>query len=158
MAWFPGDDLFTPLQSRGLPIGNHTSQLWSSCYLDPFDHFVKRELRRERPYDAVILDPPSYGHGASGQVWRLSKHLAPLLGRSLRLTANSPARFVLLTCHTPGYDENRLAEILIEEIDRDEPGRSEQTTIDRRAMSITAASGRIFPAGDAVFMTEGVDA
>jgi retron-type reverse transcriptase len=45
MVWFPGDDLFTPLRPRGLPIGNLTSQFWSNCYLDPFDHFVKRELR-----------------------------------------------------------------------------------------------------------------
>ncbi|MCP4625590.1 MAG: RNA-dependent DNA polymerase [bacterium] len=45
MVWFPGDDLFTPIRPRGLPIGNLTSQFWSNCYLDPFDHFVKRELR-----------------------------------------------------------------------------------------------------------------
>jgi len=45
MAWFPGDDLFAPLRPRGLPIGNLTSQFWANCYLNPFDHFVKRELR-----------------------------------------------------------------------------------------------------------------
>jgi RNA-directed DNA polymerase len=45
MAWFPGDDLFAANRPRGLPIGNLTSQFWANCYLDPFDHFVKRELR-----------------------------------------------------------------------------------------------------------------
>ncbi len=45
MVYFPGDDLFAALRRRGLPIGNLTSQFWSNCYLDPFDHFVKRELR-----------------------------------------------------------------------------------------------------------------
>ncbi|ETX07924.1 MAG: hypothetical protein ETSY2_08385 [Candidatus Entotheonella gemina] len=45
MVWFPGDDLFAALRPRGLPIGNLTSQFWSNCYLDPVDHFVKRELR-----------------------------------------------------------------------------------------------------------------
>ena len=45
MAWFPGDDLWAPLRPRGLPIGNLTSQFWANCYLNPFDHFVKRELR-----------------------------------------------------------------------------------------------------------------
>jgi RNA-directed DNA polymerase len=45
MAWFPGDDLFAALYPRGLPIGNLTSQFWANCYLNPFDHFVKRELR-----------------------------------------------------------------------------------------------------------------
>jgi retron-type reverse transcriptase len=45
MVWFPGDDLLAGLRPRGLPIGNLTSQFWANCYLNPFDHFVKRELR-----------------------------------------------------------------------------------------------------------------
>jgi RNA-directed DNA polymerase len=45
MAWFPGDDLLAAHRPRGLPIGNLTSQFWANCYLNPFDHFVKRELR-----------------------------------------------------------------------------------------------------------------
>lgn len=44
MVWFAGDDLFAPLRPRGLLIGNLTSQFWANCYLNPFDHFVKREL------------------------------------------------------------------------------------------------------------------
>ncbi|MEA3339918.1 MAG: RNA-directed DNA polymerase, partial [Chloroflexota bacterium] len=39
------DDLFAVDRPRGLPIGNLTSQFWANCYLNPFDHFVKRELR-----------------------------------------------------------------------------------------------------------------
>jgi RNA-directed DNA polymerase len=45
MAYFPGDDMWAALRPRGLPIGNLTSQFWANCYLNPFDHFVKRELR-----------------------------------------------------------------------------------------------------------------
>lgn len=44
MAYFPGDDLFVSLRPRGLPIGNLTSQFWGNCYLNPFDHYVKRAL------------------------------------------------------------------------------------------------------------------
>jgi hypothetical protein len=44
MQWFPGDDLLAVHRPRGLPIGNLTSQFWANCYLNPFDHFVKREL------------------------------------------------------------------------------------------------------------------
>ncbi len=44
MVYFPGDDLFAINRPRGLPIGNLTSQFWANCYLNPFDHFVKREL------------------------------------------------------------------------------------------------------------------
>lgn len=45
MVYFPGDDLLAALRPRGLPIGNLTSQFWANVYLNPFDHFVKRELR-----------------------------------------------------------------------------------------------------------------
>jgi len=45
MVWFPGDDLLAVNRPRSLPIGNLTSQFWANCYLNPFDWFVKRELR-----------------------------------------------------------------------------------------------------------------
>ncbi|MEM7119142.1 MAG: RNA-directed DNA polymerase [Chloroflexota bacterium] len=45
MVYFVGDDLFAATRSRGLPIGNLTSQFWANVYLNPFDHFVKRRLR-----------------------------------------------------------------------------------------------------------------
>ncbi|MEW5989486.1 MAG: reverse transcriptase domain-containing protein, partial [Chloroflexota bacterium] len=45
MVYFPGDDLLAATRPRGLPIGNLTSQFWANVYLNPFDHFVKRELR-----------------------------------------------------------------------------------------------------------------
>ena len=44
MVYFPNDDLFASNRPRGLPIGNLTSQFWANCYLNPFDHFVKREV------------------------------------------------------------------------------------------------------------------
>jgi retron-type reverse transcriptase len=44
-TYFPGDDLFTANRPKGLPIGNLTSQFWANVYLNPFDHFVKRELK-----------------------------------------------------------------------------------------------------------------
>ncbi len=58
MVYFPGDDLFAINRPRGLPIGNLTSQFWANCYLNPFDHFVKRELRCQgylRYVDDVLL-------------------------------------------------------------------------------------------------------
>ena len=75
--------------------------------------FVKREVKRGNRYDAVILDPPSYGHGPRGEVWRLSKHLPRLLDLCAELTAGRP-RFMLLTCHTPGYDAESLGQMMIE--------------------------------------------
>jgi retron-type reverse transcriptase len=45
MVYFRGDDLLAALRPRGLPIGNLTSQFWANVFLNPFDHFVKQELR-----------------------------------------------------------------------------------------------------------------
>ena len=75
------------------------------------EKFVKREIRRGNRYDAVILDPPSYGHGAHGEVWRLAEDLPRLLALCAEVTAGRP-RFVLLTCHTPGFSPLALGEML----------------------------------------------
>ncbi len=73
--------------------------------------FVAREVRRGNRYDAVILDPPSYGHGPQGEAWRLAEDLPRLLALCAQLTEPRP-RFVLLTCHTPGFSPARLQELL----------------------------------------------
>ena len=61
LVYFPGDDLFTPLERRvGIPIGNLTSQFLANLYLDEFDHFVKENLQAKAYLryvdDMVILD------------------------------------------------------------------------------------------------------
>lgn len=45
MVYFPGDDLFAIARPRSLPIGNLTSQFWANIYLNPLDHFIKREIK-----------------------------------------------------------------------------------------------------------------
>ncbi|HEV3003951.1 MAG TPA: class I SAM-dependent methyltransferase [Pirellulales bacterium] len=73
--------------------------------------FVGRELKRGNRYHAVVLDPPSYGHGANGKVWQLEEQLPELLMLCFELISTDP-RFLLLTCHSPGFDAPRLAELL----------------------------------------------
>lgn len=60
--------------------------------------FVKRELRRERSYDGIILDPPKYGRGTKGEVWRLDDDIAPLLCE-LDEILSPEADFAVLTCY-----------------------------------------------------------
>jgi 23S rRNA (cytosine1962-C5)-methyltransferase len=79
--------------------------------VDDVETFVGREIRRGRRYDAVILDPPSYGHGSRGSTWRLEDRLDQLLDACAELTGDDPA-FALLTAHTPGFGPERLAEAL----------------------------------------------
>ncbi len=73
--------------------------------------FVRRELKRGNTYDAVILDPPSYGHGTKGEPWKLEEHLDQLVTDCLALTENNPT-FFLLTCHSPGHGPKQLRELI----------------------------------------------
>ena len=73
--------------------------------------YCRRELKRESFYDAVILDPPSYGHGPKGEEWRLERDLPRLLELCRDLTKGTPA-FFLTTCHTPGVGPAELSAYL----------------------------------------------
>jgi 23S rRNA (cytosine1962-C5)-methyltransferase len=77
--------------------------------------FCRRELKRGNRYDAVILDPPSYGHGPKGEPWKIGDDLLPLLAVCGELTAESRA-FLLFTCHTPGIGPAELAAYLADGI------------------------------------------
>jgi 23S rRNA (cytosine1962-C5)-methyltransferase len=61
--------------------------------------FVKRELRRNRQYDAIVLDPPTYGHGAQGKRWEIHRDLVPLLLDCWQLLSDRRAT-VLLCGHS----------------------------------------------------------
>jgi 23S rRNA (cytosine1962-C5)-methyltransferase len=78
--------------------------------VDDVRAFVAREVRRGRRYDGVILDPPTYGHGASGKAWRLDRDLPPLRDDVQRLVA--PDGFILLTAHQTDLVADRLGDYL----------------------------------------------
>jgi len=73
--------------------------------------FVRREVRRRNQYDAVILDPPSYGHGPQGETWRITHNLMPLLEQCAKLTRQRRA-FLLLTCHSTGFGPAEVEAVL----------------------------------------------
>lgn len=75
--------------------------------------FVARETRRGRRYQGIILDPPGYGHGPSGQAWKLLSDLPPLLQDCAGLL-DAASAFVLLTCHETGITPIELAGMLRE--------------------------------------------
>lgn len=62
--------------------------------------FVKREIRRKKRYDALVMDPPSFGRGRRGEVWKLEDQLWELLSESRKLLSECPHLF-LVNCYTP---------------------------------------------------------
>ena len=107
--------------------------------------FVRRELRRGNGYDAVMLDPPSYGHGTRGEVWRLSKHLPKLLAMCGELTESRGA-FILLTCHTPGFGRDELLAMAREALG----SGHDAGQFSAEQLSILAATGKRLPSGMSV--------
>ena len=69
--------------------------------VDDVVKFVKREIRRGNKYDAIIMDPPSYGRGASGEVWDIEKDLDSLVCLCLELLSEEPL-FFLVNSYTSG--------------------------------------------------------
>ena len=67
--------------------------------VDDATAFVKRELRRKKQYDAILLDPPTYGHGAKGTRWEIHRHLMPLLNDCWQLLSET-CKVVLLCGHS----------------------------------------------------------
>ena len=79
--------------------------------VDDVKKFVAREIRRGRKYDAVIMDPPSYGRGPSGELWRIEDELYPLVCDCLKLMSDKPL-FFLINSYTTGLCATVLHNIL----------------------------------------------
>ncbi len=75
--------------------------------VDDVKKFVARELRRGREYDAVIMDPPSYGRGPSGELWKIEDELYPLLSDCVKLLSENPL-FFLINAYTTGLSATIL--------------------------------------------------
>jgi 23S rRNA (cytosine1962-C5)-methyltransferase len=103
--------------------------------------FCRREVRRGNRYDAVIVDPPTYGHGPKGESWKVNEDLLPLLELCGELTKESRA-FVLVTCHSPGIGPAELSAYLSDGI-FGHCGRPPATG----EMFLETAEGRRLPSG-----------
>jgi len=73
--------------------------------------FVKREIRRGNKYDAIIMDPPSYGRGPSGEMWKLENNLNDLVKECILLLSDKPL-FFLINAYTTGLSHLVLANLL----------------------------------------------
>ncbi len=63
--------------------------------------FLRREIKRDVRYDGILLDPPTFGRGSQGEVFKIEEDLIPLLELCRTVLSKNP-RFLVLSCHTPG--------------------------------------------------------
>jgi 23S rRNA (cytosine1962-C5)-methyltransferase len=68
--------------------------------VEDVNRFLDREIRRSRRYDAVILDPPTFGHGRRKEIYKIDEELSPTLEKCRALLSDTPV-FILLSSHTP---------------------------------------------------------
>ena len=79
--------------------------------VDDVIKFVRREARRGRQYDAVIMDPPSYGRGPGGEVWKIENELYPLICDCMNILSPTPL-FFLINSYTTGLGATVLTNVL----------------------------------------------
>ena len=110
--------------------------------VDDCAKFVEREIRRGRRYDAVIMDPPSYGRGPSGEVWKLEDSLWPFVELVAGVLSDEPL-FFLINSYTTGLAPSVLTYILESLITPKYGGR---TRSDELGLPVTE-SGLALPCG-----------
>ncbi len=79
--------------------------------LDDVKKFVEREVKRGNKYDGVVMDPPSFGRGAKGELWKIEDDLLPLL-QSVKKLLSPDFKFVLLNGYAAGYTPTSYAQLL----------------------------------------------
>ncbi len=79
--------------------------------VDDVVKFVKREIRRGHRYDAIVMDPPSYGRGSNGEVWSLEKDLSMLIDLCVELLSDHPL-FFIINSYTTGLSSTVLGNLL----------------------------------------------
>ena len=112
--------------------------------VDDCAKFVEREIRRGRRYDAVIMDPPSYGRGPSGEIWKLEENLYPFVELVTGVLSDKPL-FFLINSYTTGLAPSVLTYLLETLISKKHGG---STVSDELGLPVTE-SGLVLPCGAA---------
>ena len=108
--------------------------------VDDVYKFLKREIRRDNTYNAIILDPPSFGRGFKKEVFKIERDLTLLLDACKKLMKNPV--FIALSCHTPGFTTIVLHQILEQTFLLEKGGK-----INSFEMKISSPSSFSLPSG-----------
>lgn len=111
--------------------------------IDDCKKFVEREIRRGRKYDAVIMDPPSYGRGPGGETWKLETELFPLVTLCEKVLSDNPL-FFLINSYTTGLQPQVMKNILEKAIGFRRGGKTDAYEVGL----VTEEKGLILPCGN----------
>jgi 23S rRNA (cytosine1962-C5)-methyltransferase len=109
---------------------------------DDVPKFVKREQRRGQKYDAIIMDPPSYGRGPKNELWKIEDELFPLINECMKLLVEKPL-FVLVNSYTTGFSHRVIHNILEMTVQNQVEGRLYSGEIGLR----NSLDGLVLPCG-----------
>lgn len=112
--------------------------------------FAKREIRRESKYDAIIMDPPSYGRGPNGEIWKLENQLGELLEVTAQLLSDDPL-FFFLNSYTGGLSPTILNYMLKKSIKK---GFNAEVYTDEIGLRVSNRD-IILPCGNTTFWING---
>ena len=111
--------------------------------IDDCKKFVEREIRRGKKYDAVIMDPPSYGRGPNGEMWKLEAEIYPLVELCEQVLSDNPL-FFLINSYTTGLQPQVMKNILQKTVAK---GRQGYVTAYEVGLN-TQEEGVILPCGN----------
>ena len=111
--------------------------------IDDCKKFVEREIRRGKKYDAIIMDPPSYGRGPNGEMWKIESELFPLVQLCSKVLSDNPL-FFLINSYTTGLQPQVIKNILSLTIQKERGGK-----VDAYEVGLdTEEEGVILPCGN----------
>jgi 23S rRNA (cytosine1962-C5)-methyltransferase len=103
--------------------------------------FVEREIRRGNKYDAIIMDPPSYGRGPKGEIWKIEDMIHPLIQLCTQILSNDPL-FFLINSYTTGLAPAVLTYMLATEL------KHFNGTVDSQEIGLPVSeNGLVLPCG-----------
>lgn len=103
--------------------------------------FVQREIRRGSRYDGILMDPPSYGRGPSGEVWKLENELYGLVDTCAQVLSDRPL-FYLINSYTTGFQASVLSNMLEKCVCSRHGGR-----VDSHELCLPVTAGGVLPCG-----------
>ncbi|MBO4962834.1 MAG: class I SAM-dependent methyltransferase [Clostridia bacterium] len=116
--------------------------------IDDCKKFVQREIRRGRKYDAIIMDPPSYGRGPNGEMWKLEDEISGLVDLCTQVLSDNPL-FFLINSYTTGLQPQVMKNILMLAL-KDKKGK-----FDAYEVGLPTEDGLVLPCGcGGIFINE----